>query len=152
MNQKEAVFKAVAEITGTVPAGEKAISLSTEQRKQVVNVLVEGFKSGSIPISANKPDAELKKYVTGLLDNWLRKDKRLNGNTKYATKSPGSRKGQGDAQVKEMRKLLKTELSPAQKAAVEAALAKRIADIKPAKTIEINVDSLPAELIDALGL
>src|SRR5665213_1962213 len=46
-----------------------------------------------------------KDYVPGMVSNWIRKDLRLNGGEKYETKNPGSRAGQGDDQLKNLKAL-----------------------------------------------
>jgi hypothetical protein len=152
MNQKEAVYKAITEVTGKVHSGEVAVQLDDNSKAKVKQILVEGFKSGNIEIGIEKNEQQLKSYVNGLLDNWLRKDKRLNGNTKYEIKNPGTRSGSGDEAIREMRKLLKTGLSDTQRAAVEAAIATRLAEIKPVKEVEINASVLPADLLKTLGI
>jgi hypothetical protein len=152
LNQKEAVFKAICEVTGQTHAGEKAVELNDNQKAEVKSILVEGFKAGSIEISKDKTETQLKGYVNGLLDNWIRKDKRLNGNTRYEIKNKGSRSGQADEQVREMRKLLKTNLEPAQRTLVEQAIAKRVSEIKPAKTVTVNLDVIPQDLLNTLGI
>ena len=56
----------------------------------------------------NNTEKLMKSYVSGLVNNWIRKYKPFNQGVKYEIKNPGSRKGSGDEQVREMRKLLKT--------------------------------------------
>ena len=93
-------------------------------------------------------DTELNKYCNGLISNWVKKDKRLNGNVKYSIKNPGSRAGQGDEQVKELRKLLKQVTSADAKEQVQAALDARVAEVKAERTpsLVINTDALPEHL------
>ena len=144
MNQKEAVFAAVTNVCGSSDTG--AYTPTKEQRASVNAILVEGFKAGEISYDGELPDdAELKSYVSGLQSNWLRKDKRLNGGVQYVAKNPGSRAGSSDTQIKAARGLLSTMTDPSKIAEVEAFIARRLAEIKPAGTT-INVDDLPAEL------
>jgi hypothetical protein len=144
MKQKDAVFGAVIRVMGEV---DGAYMPSKEQRAQVNLILFEGFKSGAIEFDGGIPeDGELKAYVSGLQSNWLRKDKRLNGGTQYVAKNPGSRTGSADPQVKAMKILLSTKTDEAERAEIQAFIDKRVAELKPAKTVTINVEDLPAEL------
>ena len=128
--------------------------LSPDMKKEARAILFEGFRSGSIygsdDFKATKlnNDSELNKYCGGLISNWSKKDKRLNGNTKYEIQNPGSRAGQGDDQVKELRKLLKTVKGTDAESEVQEALSSRIAEVKASKQpkVTINVDALPEHL------
>ncbi len=93
MSQKEAVFSAVTNVCGE---SDGAYTPTKEQRASVNQILFEGFRSGTIECEKDYDDSGLKAYVSGLQSNWLRKDKRLNGNVQYVAKNPGSRAGSGD--------------------------------------------------------
>lgn len=157
--QKDAVFTAVssvfAENNVQVADGESVAPYMTrELRSQVTNILVEGFKSGTIALDKTfGDDAALRTYCSGLTSNWLRKDSRLNGNTKYAPQNPGSRVGSSDPQLKAMRLLLSTKTDPAEKAEIQSFIDSRVSEVKasrkPAKTID--VEALPAELRHLVG-
>jgi hypothetical protein len=148
MTQKEAVFQAV---TNVCQSADGVYSPTKEQRGQVNNILFAGFREGSIELEREYTDSELKAYVSGLQSNWLRKDKRLNGNTKYEAKNPGSRTGSTDAQVKAMRILLSTKTDASERAEIQSFIDKRVAEIKPSKSVTINVSDLPAELQHMVG-
>ena len=143
MTQKEAVFQAVNNVCGAV---DGAYAPFKEERAQINSILFEGFRSGKIELEKEYDDSGLKAYVSGLQSNWLRKDKRLNGGTQYVAKNPGSRAGSTDPQVKAMRLLLGTKTDAAERAEIQAFIDKRVAEIKPAKTVSINVDDLPESL------
>jgi hypothetical protein len=144
MTQKEAVFSAVINVCGTQ---DGAYTPSKEERAQVNNILFEGFKSGTIAFDGEVPeDSKLKAYVSGLQSNWLRKDKRLNGGVQYTAKNPGSRAGSTDPQIKAMRLLLQTKSEESERKEIQSFIDKRLAEIKPAKSVEINVNDLPEEL------
>ncbi len=144
MTQKEAVFAAVTNVMGTVDGKYEP---TKEERAQVNAILLEGFKSGRIAYDGDLPaDTELKAYVSGLQSNWLRKDKRLNGGVQYVAKNPGSRAGSTDPQVMAMGLLLPTTSDPTERAEIQAFIDRRLAEVKPAKTVTINVDDLPEEL------
>ena len=144
MNQKEAVYQAVVNVTGF--KGEGACSPSKEEKHQIISILVEGFKSGKIDLDKVYDEAGLKSYTNGLLNNWLRKDKRLNGGTAYVAKNPGSRAGSTDPQIKAMRALLSTLTDESERAEVQRFIDARIAELKPKQEASIDFSALPAEL------
>lgn len=145
MNQKEAVFAAICNVTGHT--GEGQVSISKEQRGQVNAILFQGFRSGNIELDREYTDTDLKAYVSGLQSNWLRKDTRLNGGVKYAAKNPGSRAGSADPQLKAMRALMSTLTSEEDRAEVQTAIDARISElaiVKQAKVVDFS--ALPADL------
>lgn len=145
MKQVDAVYAAVVSVTGF--KGEGKCELSSEQKKLVSLALVEGFMSGKIEYSGELSEEKIVKYVPGLINNHLRKDKRLNGGVKYEAKNPGSRSGQGDEQLTAMRNLLKLpNLSDEQRAEIESEIANRLAEIKAVKAPEVNWDALPEHI------
>jgi hypothetical protein len=145
LKQKDAVYNAVKSVI-TFEDGDK-VELTKEQKYTVVAILVEGFNAGDIELGS--PQENIKKYSDGLLNNWLRKDKRMNGGDKYVAKNPGSRAGAADPMIKNLR-LLKQRagLTPEDMAQVEAAIEARLAEIKPKKETVIDASVLPAELQD----
>jgi hypothetical protein len=154
VTQKEAVHSAVLSVLSennvTVNEGEDfSAHITRELRAQITNILVEGFNSGNI--SLDKPrasDSDLRTYCSGLISNWLRKDGRLNGGTKYIAKNPGSRAGSGDTALKAMRLLLQAKSDPADRQEIQTFIDARIAEVKtarkPAKVLDVN--ALPPEL------
>jgi hypothetical protein len=149
MTQKEAVFSAV---TNVCTATDGVFSPTKEQRAQINMILFEGFKAGSIAYDGDVPaDSELKAYVSGLQSNWLRKDKRLNGNVTYVAKNPGSRSGSSDPQIKAMRALLATKTESAERAEIQKFIDARLVTLKPSATVEIDVEALPEELRHLVG-
>ena len=144
MTQKEAVFQAVCNVTGF--NGDGVVSITKEQRAQVNAILFEGFIAGKIELDREFTDSELKAYVSGLQSNWLRKDKRLNGNVQYVAKNPGSRTGSGDPALKAMKALMSTLTNEADKIEVQAEIDKRIAEISKANAPTIDFSKLPDHL------
>ena len=150
MNQKEATYTAVINVTGF--NGDGVCSPNKEERAQVNYILFEGFRSGKIELDREFSDSELKAYVSGLQSNWLRKDKRLNGGVQYIAKNPGSRQGSGDAGLKAMRALLSTLTTASDKAEVQAHIDARISEIAATKVTKvIDYSVLPAELLAKFG-
>jgi hypothetical protein len=144
MTQKEAVFQAVTNVCGTV---DGAYTPTKEQRAQINLILVEGFTSNSIQMETPKSESDLKGYVSGLTSNWLRKDTRLNGNTKYAAKNPGSRAGSADPQLKAMRALISTLTDETEKSEVQAYIDARVSEIAITKQVKtVDFSALPADL------
>ena len=148
MSQKEAVFQAVTNVCGDQ---DGAYNPTKDERASVNQVLFEGFMSGTVEFARELPEAsKLKGYVSGLQSNWLRKDKRLNGNVQYVAKNPGSRAGSTDPQIKAMRVLLSTQEDPIKRAEIESFISKRLAEIKPAKTTELTDEQ--RAVLEAAGL
>lgn len=152
VTQKQAVYVAILSVLKEngvhFEDGMNVAPIMTREYRAVVNaILFEGFRSGSIQLDREFNDTELKAYVSGLQSNWIRKDTRLNGDTKYVAKNPGSRQGSGDAQVKAMKALLTTLTSDEDKAEVQQAIDARLAEIeatKPKASIDFN--ALPESL------
>lgn len=146
MKQKDAVFMAISQVTGF--NGEGTLAITTEQRAQVCNIVVEGFKGGKIALGQAYEESELKSYVHGLVSNWLRKDIRYNNGVKYTPKNPGSRAGSGDETLKAIRALKSTLTSDhPDYNEVVIAEASRLAEITASKQAKsVNFDALPADL------
>lgn len=151
MKQREAVFNAVCEVTGN-ESFDGAVELSKEQRTEVHAMVMNNSEMDFSESAVAKYDTEAKKsgYVSGLISNWLRKDKRLNGNTTYQPKNPGSRAGQGDPQIRELRKLLKIHAGTKTEGEIKGFIDTRLSEIArdKVKNVEIDYSQLPAELQD----
>lgn len=140
--------------------GETPISkvLSDEDKAKTREILFTMFKQGQVEYKAQfqskvNDDSELKKYISGLVNNWIRKTKEFNGGVKYEAKNPGSRAGSQDEKVKEMRKLLSITTDPQAKAMIQSAIDERVSSLKAEKNnVEIDYSVLPADLIAKLGL
>ena len=163
MSQRAAVFAAICSVTGQ-ESFDTQVVLSDEQRGAVMDILCEGFKSRSIELADTEnnreklaSNSELRKYVSGLVSNWLRKDENLNGGVKYTPKNPGSRAGQGDEQIKNL-KALRAQFVAANDTAkvelVDKAITKRqneiAAEKAAAKVKEIDYSVLDPKLVEAL--
>ena len=156
LKQKESVFNAVESVL--VESGksvEGRVELTKEERGQVVSLVTESIISGDTEFSDSAKTTydtpeKIRSYVVGLVNNWIRKDKRLNGGTAYTPKNPGSRAGSTDPVIKELRKLLSTLTEDDHKAAVQAEINTRLEEIQAAKQAtkkeEINLDNIPEHL------
>ena len=147
VNQKEAVYNAIVSLV-EVTAGQP-VKLEKAQRESVISAIVQGFEDDEIELSSKQDD--LRKYTVGLLNNWLRKDTRLNGGDKYEAKNPGSRSGQTDPVVKNLRLMLKTGITETQKKVIEEAITARVSALKP-KAVEIDMSVIPDDIKAKLGL
>lgn len=161
MNQREATVNCILsvleergfeyELNGPTPIAEV---LDSNDKKNVREILITMFQQGKIDFKDTtklSDDKYMKDYVSGLVNNWIRKAPEFNGNAKYAAKNPGSRAGSGDEQIKEMRKLLSTVSDQATKDVIQSHIDARMAEIKPA-TVSVNYDAIPADLRAKLGL
>lgn len=145
MKQGEAVFQAVSKTFDTNEAVPETGAWTDAQKEKVYTELFTMFKSGQwAKNSGGQDDAAVLKYIPGLVNNWVRKDPRLNGGAKYVAKNPGSRQGSGDEMVKNMKLLLSTIEDPDQRAEVENAIKLRLEQLKP-KTV-IDVAKIPENL------
>ena len=168
MNQREAVYSATKSVlkdaTVSFEDGNNINTVMTEDfRKRIHAIVVSAFKEGKVEFKATASndsklanESELSSYVSGLISNWFRKDKRFNGNTTYSAKNPGSRAGQGDPQLKALRQLAKqfSGVDEAKAKEINAHIEARIKVVgaEKAKKIDIDLSQIPAELKTTLGL
>lgn len=162
MNQKDGVYSAVVafceENNIDFQDGNK-FDPSKEQRKEIVSMVASAMEAGEVDLSdsaraKHSTPEKLHSYCNGLVSNWLRKDKRLNGGVKYEIQNPGSRAGAGDDVVKELRKLKATfPQGSEQRDAIDQEIEKRLEKIRAekAKSVEINTDLIPEELQHLIG-
>ena len=151
MTQKEAVFQAMVNVCGKY---DGAYTPTKDQRSSVNVILLQGFRSGEIGYDGDfnsLSESDQKAYVSGLQSNWLRKDKRLNGNVQYVAKNPGSRAGSGDAMIKASRILLQTQEDPEKRAQIQEFIDKRLAQIRPARG-RATLTEEQVEMLRANGL
>ena len=114
------------------------------------------FRNGDVTYKAEfqtkvDDDSELKKYISGLVNNWIRKNKEFNCGNAYVAKNPGSRQYVKDEQLKELGKLMQQVTASGDPESIQAvgkAIADRKAEIaaEKAKDISINADALPEHL------
>ena len=164
ISQKEGVYNAItAFLSENNIAFEdyqsEPLKLDTEARRTIVGMLVAATNAGELTVKgktrSHDTDAALSKYWNQTVGNWLAKDKRFNGNVQHQIKKPGSRAGQGDAQLKNMKALLiqvEAAGTPEQIEAVKGEIAKRQAEIaaEKAQKVEVNFDLLPESLRDII--
>lgn len=166
--QREAVYQAIVNVLADngikFDGGNVSEFLTKEYRGEVHAIICEGFKTSAIEFEATPANQEklsseskLSAYVSGLISNWIRKDTRLNGGSKYTAKNPGSRVGQSDEQMKTLRALAKQFVNDSEKlAVVNAQIEKRKMELaaskKPVATLtQEQIDALPADVRESLG-
>ena len=154
MKQKEVVFNAITDVTGE-DNFESEVELTKEQRSDIHEIVLKSLVDGEMDFSdsARKnydTPAKTSGYVSGLISNWLRKDPRLNGDTKYQPKNPGSRAGQGDPQIKALRQLKRIHVGTEKEAEIQGYIETRLTKIasEKVKNVDIDYSQLPTELRD----
>ena len=168
MKQSEAVYSATTSVLNDNDVkfveGEQSITevMTDEMRKSIISIIVEGFKNKEVDLKDTESnraklanDSKLREYAGGLVSNWFRKDKRFNGNVKYQAKNPGSRSGQSDSKLKALRNLKKQfEAAGKETEEIDGYITARLTEInaEKAKKIEVDMDEIPAELKETLGL
>ncbi len=135
----------------------------TTLRGMISVIICAGLAAKEVALKDTKENAEklanpakLSSYVSGLISNWFRKDKRFNGGVTYKPKNPGSRAGQGDAQLKALRALYKQfdGVDQEQTDRLTVAINSRVAEIQTekAKSAPVDLSVLSPELLEELGL
>lgn len=170
ISQRQAVFTATMNVLadkgisfdeGQTPTAQELVT--KDMRKSIMEVVTNGIQNGEVEFSddarAKHTTVEkVRTYVSGLINNWFRKDKRLNGGAKYESKNPGSRAGSTDEQIKALKTLRKAKSDDADAVkAIDEAIATRQAEIAATKVKRVEVtqeqlDAIPAELRSRLGL
>lgn len=157
MTQSESVVFFTKQVLGEAFRSNQPILdyISKDQTSQIVDAVTASILEGGTDFSAaarSKYDEpkKIRSYVVGMVNNWFRKGKELNGGGVYVPKNPGSRAGSGDAELKEL-KLLKKALTernaqPEALAKVDAAITARLEVLGATKKVEINLDLIPEEL------
>lgn len=131
--------------------------LTNDQLKTVRTNIFNGIINGTIDFSKEITDEKsVSKYVSGMVSNYFRKSKELNGDNVYAPQSNG--RGSRDSQISELNKLLKTYTEGTEEfSQILAAIEERkavlfaakapVAKVKKVKELEsINMDALPESL------
>ncbi len=161
VSQKSAVFTAITSVIGSDVESRRPVKLTKEERNQVVNILVDGFKEGHIALSEASHDKYIKNavddkaligYIPGLINNWCRKDTRLNADGKpYEIKKPGSR----NTVVSNLRKLQATfDETTDEFMQIQAKIDEKLAEskVKQSTAKPIDYSQIPTDLLESLGL
>lgn len=146
MTQREAVFTVVSSLVSISPG--VPVKLTDEEKRLAIELITADFQSGLVELKGDRDNEWIRKYVPGLLNNWMRKDTRLNGGGKYEAKRPGSRTGSGDEMLQQMKALWNITKDEGQRRLIEGEMAKRKAELEAAKMPTIDLEKLPASLRD----
>ncbi len=147
LSQKDAVFNTVVKVfkengISFEPGVDPAYDLIDKQTRQdILQSLTTQFTGGQIRLDKEYSDDKLKVYVSTLLNNWLKKDPRLNGGTDFHFKNPGSRIGQTDPLIVELRKLLKATRGTPEEAAVTHQIKLRQSELRKDAISSIKIDA-----------
>lgn len=76
-SQKDAVFGYALHVLGLESETIPKTSMTKEVKKQVKELLVQGFKEGVVSRTSRVSDDKLSKLASGLVSNWIKKDKRF---------------------------------------------------------------------------
>jgi hypothetical protein len=154
MNQREATVNCILsvleerginyELNGSTPISDV---LTSDDKKQVRTILFTMFQQGKIEFKDKSRLSDSKymnDYISGLVNNWIRKAPEFNSNTKYQAANPGSRQGIQDEQVREMKKLLATVADQATRDVIQSHIDARLAEIKP--KVQVDLSLIPESL------
>ena len=148
MSQGDAVVQAVRAVLGE---GTKFVwdEISQKDKESITETVFAMYKAGMWSVKSNElnTDEKIRKYIPGLVNNWVRKSKELNGGGDYVPKRPGSRTGSGDevlASMKGLRALLASQNKDTKE--VDEEIAKRVAELEAKKRPAIDVSKLPPSL------
>lgn len=151
MKQVEAVVKAVQEVCPDFEINNDiGLEKITREERYAINIIVtEAIMQGTVDYSKELNDKSVRKYVGGMVTNWLRKSPLLNGGSTYQVKNAGSRSNQTDPKLKALRQVRKATTDDATLQEIDKHINARLAEIKTEKAskIEINYDLLPEELV-----
>lgn len=141
LSQKDAVFTAVSKVLeskGKTLDPTASISLSQEEREQVIASLLILFQNNRIDLSKKAQEKysnsqkELYKYIRSLVSNWLSRDPRFNGRAEEADRKISV--------VHELRYIRSKLTDPNELKAIEQEISNHIQmDIIPANIIEDEV-------------
>lgn len=155
-SQKEAVYVAVKDIleaNGKSIKTTEPVALSISERAAVVQYIADLIASSQAYFSPNaaakySTEKDIKKYVSGLVSNWLRRDPRLNGGSASAVASQSESKKEPDTVLKNLKNLLhNVKGNPEAEAEILKEIEKRSAGIKADKIAgKIDKDSIPEHL------
>jgi len=125
--------------------------LNSDDTKAITAFITQGLVDGDVHMTDqsrekyNTPEL-MKKYASGLVNNWIRKYKGFNEGNAYQAKNPGSRAGSQDETIKALRALLKQTEGEDDRAEIQEAIKDRLAEIRPKTVVEINPDAIPEHL------
>ena len=157
IKQSEAVVNAVQDTLGDNFVTHETVAkdvLTNDQLTSIVDTITQGIMDGEIAYGKNLDEKDVKKYVSSMVNNHLRKSKKLNGGTTHKPTKEGTKR---DEQLKALNQLLKTSsyeegseehnaiLKSIQERKQELA-EKRASTRVVSKHVSVDVSSLPDDL------
>ena len=153
MKQKDATISTVLNVLadrGVVYEMNGPVILKTifspDDRTKAIDELCAMYTRGEYEITTKPSEAELRKYVSGLLTNWVSKYDGFNSGVKHAIKNPGSKAGQGNATVKALRAMLESDKYESARADIQVALDLELAKTRVKTEAKIDASFLPESL------
>lgn len=156
MNQREATVNCILsvleernvsyELNSPTPISQV---LTSDDKEQVRTILFQMFQEQKIDFKDKSKLEDTKymtKYISGLVNNWVSKAPEFNCSNKHQAKNPGSRQGNQDPQIKEMKKLLSSTQDQTTREAIQSHITQRLLEIKPVATVTIDASLLPDSL------
>jgi hypothetical protein len=115
--------------------------------KSIVGICALSILSGETEMTAEgrakyTDEKKMRVYASGLVNNWFRKDKRLNGGVKHEAANPGSRAGSGDEQLKALKAFRATKTDAAELKLIDEAIATRKAEIAQTKAVVLTDEQI----------
>jgi hypothetical protein len=148
VKQQDAVYNAIKSIyrdNNKHFEDGNIVELTSDEKKTVIHMISKGLQSGEIEMSnkaklKNNTEKKIHNYASSLVNDRLRKDKKLNGNKKYETDKKGSRIGSDDFIIKELRAYKKKYcFNDDQKQEAEDAIQRRLKQITNIKMKLVNM-------------
>ena len=148
-----AIAKAVLD-NRFIPGQSILTYISNNEREEIVKRVCNGIRNREIYVKDSKrekysTDKELRKYVIGMINNWFKKSKELNGGVEHKTPNSGSRPFPSDPSIREMRKL-RSQLEAAgdteSVASIDEQIQLRVEELKSEKEVKIDVSMIPENL------
>jgi hypothetical protein len=106
LSQKDAVVNFVEQVLGTrFTKGETNVKeiITKDELSQVKDLIFNGILAGEISYSKGVGDhAELKRYISGMVQNYFRKSKDLNGGVAYSADPSKSKKDETLSSLKKL--------------------------------------------------
>lgn len=159
MRQVDAVIEAVMQVKPDFKQhSDKGNEIIVDDmRKQVCKIVIDGILNGNVDYSKDHTNIkEVRDYCPGMVSNWLRRNKILNGDVNAKAQKPGSRLGVGDERLKTLRDLRKTQIEPEIITEIDKYIKQRLNMLKKekqtVKQTDINVSALPKHIRDKLKL
>ena len=159
--QREMAEIVVLAVTGHEAFSDVPVEITSGQLNEVHSTLVEKAMDGEINFKDTENNRkklsdpkEMLKYIKGQTNDAIRKSLKLNGNSPYQAKNPGSRKSSSDEVIKAIKATMARVVDDGDALELcQAALETRLEEIRISnlKTVEIKEEFVPEGLKHLLG-